>query len=217
MAIATKSSSKPQPFRSLIEKARNIHCRKENIPKNVEPRCKSDSKFTKSFPPKKKKYWQGTCTCTGIIAVGTAVRDVFAKRTAQARAPPAVEVVLLSFILRVYLWALSLFYKSAHIHKYFKSWATCFEDQTEHFLNRNYTFSPAGDISWNVSAAFSLMQYVVQTYHLCGNVKVLPFRCLLHNLSSWWHEKTFLCSNRWLPGWVRNQNLHKTYNYKSIY
>ena len=60
MAIATKSSSKPQPFRSLIEKARNIHCRKENIPKNVEPRCKSDSKFTKSFPPKKKKYWQGT-------------------------------------------------------------------------------------------------------------------------------------------------------------
>ena len=36
----------------------------------------------------------------GIIAVGTAVRDVFAKRTAQARAPPAVEVVLLSYILR---------------------------------------------------------------------------------------------------------------------
>ena len=34
----------------------------------------------------------------GIIAVGTAVRDVFAKRTAQARAPPAVEVVLLSYI-----------------------------------------------------------------------------------------------------------------------
>ena len=36
----------------------------------------------------------------GIIAVGTAVRDVFAKRTAQARAPPAVEIVLLSYILR---------------------------------------------------------------------------------------------------------------------
>ena len=106
-------------------------------------------------------------------------------------------------------------YKSTHIHKYFKSWATCFEDQTEHFLSRNYTFSPAGDISWNVSAAFSLMQYVVQTYHLCGNVKVLPFRCLLHNLSSWWHEKTFLCSNRWLPGWVGNKSSDQTYKYIS--
>ena len=38
----------------------------------------------------------------GIIAVGTAVRDVFAKRTAQARAPPAVEIVLLSYILRAF-------------------------------------------------------------------------------------------------------------------
>ena len=37
----------------------------------------------------------------GIIAVGTAVRDVFAKRTAQARAPPTVEIVLLRYILRV--------------------------------------------------------------------------------------------------------------------
>ena len=36
----------------------------------------------------------------GIIAVGTAVRDVFAKRTAQARAPPTVEIVLLRFISR---------------------------------------------------------------------------------------------------------------------
>ena len=36
----------------------------------------------------------------GIIAVGTAVRDVFAKRTAQARAPPTVEIVLLRYILR---------------------------------------------------------------------------------------------------------------------
>ena len=42
----------------------------------------------------------------GIIAVGTAVRDVFAKRTAQARAPPAVEIVLLSYILRVPLRAI---------------------------------------------------------------------------------------------------------------
>ena len=59
MAIATKTSSKPQPLRSLIEKARNIHCRKENIPKkNVESRCKSDSKFTKLFPPKNIDKWQ---------------------------------------------------------------------------------------------------------------------------------------------------------------
>ena len=33
----------------------------------------------------------------GIIAVGTAIRDVFAKRTVPARAPPAVEVVLLMY------------------------------------------------------------------------------------------------------------------------
>ena len=42
----------------------------------------------------------------GIIAVGTAIRDVFAKRTAQARAPPTVEIVLLRYILRVPLRAI---------------------------------------------------------------------------------------------------------------